>query len=798
MIPAIALLFIVPRAGIAWLFAIGFCLALFQSHAVLDGRLDKSLEKQDVWLEGAVIGVPEFRGTKLRFEMRVDRWDQAGAPPGKVRLSWYKIPLQDTSDDAVEPAVVLPGAGEVWRLPVRLRRPHGFMNPGGFDYEKWLFQRGISAVGYVHARDKLPEQWQGWRKDDAALSLDRWRSGYRDRLMSMMQDSPAEALVVGLVLGLRDGVSQRQWEVLRRTGTSHLMAISGLHIGMVSGLVFALALWLWKRCARCCESVAAPRVAAFVALLAGSGYAALAGFSIPTQRALVMLAVVMITLMAGRTVRPWYSLALALGVVLVLDTSAVLSAGFWLSFYAVGVIILSFSWSGEGKGWIKFIGLQLLLSLCFIPVTLWFFSQASLVSPLANTVAVPWVTLFTVPLALAGASLAWLWPSLSAWLLDASAMSAGWLMQGLEWLSSLPYAQINTGYLSLPPLLISVAGLMVLLASRQFPAPRRAQAGGVLLLLVAVGWVGANRWFGFSQKSLSQGEMQVSFLDVGQGLSVVVETASHALIYDLGGRFSEHFNAVDAVVLPFLQHQGISAVDTLVISHDDLDHYGAYEELFSSLPVDAVLTSVRGKRFREDRVICEAGQSWEWDGVKFSVLHPSGNWVSEDNDMSCVIRVASSYGSVLLTGDISRKVEALLLETSPEELVADVLQVPHHGSKTSSSAAFIAGVRPWLAIFDTGYANRWNFPRPEIKSRYDALGITTLQTDQTGAILLRFAEDAGNLGNFGDKTGYRASPPDASSGNSLIQPSTEQNNAPLLNEDWITLWRKYSRHFWNG
>ncbi len=670
----------------------------------MDARLPASLVGKDIVITGIVRSVPEKRGRGLRFEMEVLEWDQPSPAPKRIRLSSYgKL-------DALT-------AGDRWRLKVRLKPPHGFLNPGGFDYEKWLFQNAITAVGYVK------KDSGNVRLDPIPVSLNRWRQGKEVQLERALGDLPTAGTVVALTLGLRDGVTQEQWDLLRTTGTSHLMAISGLHIGLVAGLTFWLMNLFWRRCAKCCEWLASPRAAAWAAITSGLLYAAMAGFSVPTQRAFIMLSVVMVAIIVGRTVRPWYSLGLALVLVLILDTKAVLSPGFWLSFYAVAVILLSYSWLQKSRPWMRVIGIQLALSASFIPLTLWFFGEASLVAPLANLVAVPTVSLLTVPLALLGSIMLSVHAEFGTWLLGLAAWSLEVLEGILRFLASAPYASVSFPSPSFVSVIAATVGVLV-----WFTTLKRGWKVLSPVLLLPI--------FLSPRDAPAYGEALVTFLDVGQGLSTVIQTSEHTLVFDLGAKFSPRFDAVSAVILPYLGRQGIDRIDTLVISHDDLDHYGATDTFLQKVAVSRLLTSAKGNRFSPFDEACVAGQQWSWDGVSFKVLHPTPQWEGEDNDMSCVIKVETKHGSALLTGDIGRRSESHLVKNHSTMLSAEILQVPHHGSATSSSSEFIDAVSPDFAVFNTGYANRYGFPRPSVEQRYLDRGIRVAQTDKTGAITI--------------------------------------------------------------
>ncbi|MDX9767228.1 MAG: DNA internalization-related competence protein ComEC/Rec2, partial [Ectothiorhodospiraceae bacterium] len=506
----------------------------------------------------------------------------------------------------------------------------------------------------------------------------------------------------------------------------HLMAISGLHVGLVAGLAGLLALRLWRLSARLCLWLAAPRAAALAGLAAGFVYALLAGFAIPTQRALVMLTVVAAALAWGRIGTPSRTLALALLAVLLLDPLSVLSPGFWLSFAAVAVILYALTGrrAGHPLAWLR---IQVVIAIGLLPLTVWFFQFGAVVSPLANLIAVPWVGFVVVPSTLLGAALAPWMPAVAGlplWLADA-ALDLLWPV--LEWLAALPGGQW------LPPappfvwLLLALAGGALLLAPRGWPA----RWLGAVLLLPMLTW---------QPPAPAEGDFRFTLLEVGQGLAAVIETRRHLLVYDTGPRFSDRFDAGEAAIHPYLVHRGRRRVDRLILSHGDDDHAGGAASLLARVPVGEVLGDTGDRDDLPSPRPCKAGEAWRWDGVDFELLHPPRGWRG-DNEASCVLRVAAAGGSLLLTGDIERLAEAAMLRERREALAAEVMLIPHHGALTSSTPAFIDAVRPRLAVVSSGYGNRFGHPRPEILALYRERDIPVLDTAREGAITLRFEVD---------------------------------------------------------
>lgn len=693
----------------------GFLWAFLHAGWMLGNTLPKQLEGVDVEVEGTIASLVERNSRRARFEFLLDTpgdGEQEFSTPRRVLLSWY--------GKAPELSV-----GDRWRLTVRLKRPHGFMNPGGFDYEKWLFQRRINATGYV--RTKALQTFLA--SEQYSRPVDRLRQDLRQQIDHHLENHPFSGLITALAIGDRSRIHNEQWEILTGTGTNHLMAISGLHIGLVAGMAFFLGRWIWPLLWRAPLLVPAPRAAAVIALLAACGYAALAGFSIPTQRALIMVGVVMIALFLQRQISPSHGLALALGGVLLIDPMAVITVGFWLSFAAVAIILYGLGGRLHKKGgWRQWGRVQWVVSLGLLPLLAFSFQQAPLFSPLANLIAVPWVSLSVVPLTLLGAICLLLYPPLGGWLLLQAASLMGWLWPVLQWLAELRFAQWQLPA-EVPPwsLLAAVIGILWMLAPRGVPA-RWIGAGWLLPLVLT------------SPERPQQGEAWFTLLDVGQGLAAVVQTRNHTLVYDTGPKFSDHFDTGQAVVIPFLRREGITSLDMLIVGHGDNDHIGGADSLLQEYPARRLLTTVP-ERLPGNTELCRQGQSWSWDGVRFSVLHPTPQSTVEGNNASCVLKVETAASSLLLTGDIEQRAERRLVDENPSALAAAIMVAPHHGSKTSSSQQFIDAVSPDYVLFPAGYRNRFHHPHPNVVGRYLANGTQMLDSAHHGAIRFRLGKD---------------------------------------------------------
>lgn len=700
-----------PRVAPLALCCFGFLWAALHAHSLLQQGLDPALEGEELLLSGEIVSLPEREVQSMRFLFEPDQATQAGrevAVPRRLRLNWYRG----------YPETLAPG--QRWQLQVKLKRPWGMLNPGGFDYESWLFQQGIRATGYVRSSEQnrllADRLWQA--------PLQRLRFGLLNRLEAALAGHPAGGIVIALALGERGAISDRQWEVLLASGTNHLVAISGLHVGLVAGLLFFLVLALWRRCPGCCLRLAAPKAAAVAALLAGFAYAALAGFSIPTQRAMLMLLVVLGARLWQRPLAPLRALALALWLVLLWQPLAVLAAGFWLSFAAVALILFGMSGRlGEGGLWWKWGRVQVLASLGLLPLLLLFFQQGSLSAPLANLIAVPLVGFAVVPLTLLGTALVALWPEGGGAVLRAAADLFQWLWPGLEMLvRQVPLLSHSAPLWTLVPGILGVAWLLL---PRGWPL---RGLGGVLLLPMLL----------VKTAPPAEGSAEFTLLDVGQSLAAVVQTRRHTLVFDTGQRFPSGFDTGKAVLLPFLRERGIDTVDILLLSHADNDHMGGARSLSGGIPIRRILTSAPHRVSWARSELCRSGQSWQWDGVAFAILHPPDTDPGRNgrgNDDSCVLMVSAAGQRVLLPGDIEADAERLLL-AGDTDLHADVLVAPHHGSRSSSTRGFIEAVQPAWVLYPVGYRNRFGFPKPDVAARYRQAGGREIYSYRSGALSL--------------------------------------------------------------
>ena len=701
-----------PLLRVPALLVIGFFWAAWRAELALSPQLPRELEAQTILVEGTVLDMPTRSASGiLRLQLLVERMDAGSGWQDfqvRARLGWYETTQQ-------------PGTGERWQLAVRLKRPHGFANPGGFDYERWLFQQRIRATGYVR------EDARNRKLAEARPAL---INAIRTRLQLTMEhlqaDRPTVAMIRALTIGDRSAISTADWNVLRNSGTSHLMAISGLHISLAAGLVFWLVRRLWAHAGRLAEVIPARKVAAVTAVAGALLYAMLAGFGIPARRAVVMVTVVMLAVIFNRRSSLGPALCLAAIATLLLDPLSVLSAGWWLSFWAVALIAyLATGRHGRQGVAGRWVYMHVLLALGMLPILLVFFQSASLIAPLANVIAVPWVGMLVVPLALLGSLLSFLHTATGEFLLllAAGLLEPVWLW--LEWLASAPFSTWQQHQPSLWTLLPGVPGLALLLLPRGIPGRWLG-----LLLLLPIILVQPER--------PGPGEVHMTLLDVGQGLATVVQTQRHTLVYDAGPRFSEAFDTGAAVVVPFLRARGIRSIDTLVVSQGDNDHIGGAASLLAAYQVGRVISSVPGKIPQVAAAHCRRGQQWEWDGVVFRMLHPETATGQPGNNTSCVLKIDIRNGQgILLTGDIERETETRLLREQEDALAAAVLVVPHHGSNTSSTPEFVAQVGPEVALFPAGYLNRYRFPKQAVVERYESSGADWYQTGLAGAVAVR-------------------------------------------------------------
>ncbi len=713
---------------------LGFGYAGWRAETRLADALPRAWEGRDIEVNGVVTNLPQINERGTRFEFDVEEIRTGGAQvPKHISLSWYTERPRANTDPKPPPEL---RPGQRWQLTVRLRRPHGTQNPHGFDFEAWALERNIRATGYVRAQsaNALQDEFVG----SLDSRVDRIRIAIRDRMNTVLRDQPYRGVLVALAIGEQDAIPAEQWRVFWRTGVGHLMSISGLHITMVASLLYWLTFRFWARVPALALRLPAQRAAVLAGALTALTYSLIAGFSVPTQRTLFMLSAVAIALWTGRTSSPSRILAWAALAVLLLDPWAVLAPGFWLSFGCVAAIFyVTAHRTGQLSGWRSALLTQVAVTLGLLPMTLALFQEVSLVSPIANAFAIPLVSLVVVPLTLLGAGLSFIGPF--DFLLELAHWLMSWCYWALQWLAQAP----NAVWQSHAPTPFAVA--LALLGCAWWLLPRGMPArwlGAVMMLPL----------FLVVPAPPAAGEFRVTLLDVGQGLATVVRTANYALVYDTGPSWNPDADSGSRIVVPYLRGEGIARLNALIVSHEDDDHSGGARSIIAARDPDWVLSSVpaehRSLQGAREVMRCEAGDRWRWDGVDFTILHPTRDNYDEakrkTNNMGCVLKISGPGGSVLMTADIEKKSESELLQRfAPEDLRADVLIVPHHGSKTSSTAAFLDAVKAPIALLPVGYHNRFRHPNVEVMSRYAERGVTVRRTDGEGALLLTFGDVPG-------------------------------------------------------
>jgi competence protein ComEC len=697
--------------------------------------LAPTLEGRDVTVVGVVAAMPQRTDSGQRFRFAVEHAVAQGAVVAlapQLYLSWYEGVRGDgaATSEAARAAPEL-RAGERWRLQVRLKAPHGNRNPFGFDYELWLWEQGLQATGYVRTsvRDEVAEHLgQTW-----AHPVEAARQQVRDAIYARVPDRRRAGILAALVTGDQNAIDRGDWDIFRETGVAHLMSISGLHVTLFAWLAARIVNALWRRSQRLCLWFPAVHAGLVGGVLLAAAYALFSGWGVPAQRTVWMLATVGALRLSGRQ-WPWPAVwLLACAVVLAADPWSFLQAGFWLSFVAVAVLFASdtgASQRGDARLAVTsgpmgriFSALrqqgreQVVVTLALAPLTLLLFQQLSLIGLVANALAIPWVTLVVTPLAMLGVAV----PAL--WTLAGSAVSE--MTSGLRVLAGLPLASVSV---PAAPLWLGMAALFggLLLVMRW---PWGLRLLGVPLMVPVFFWQAPRPPIG---------EFELVAADVGQGNAVLVRTAHHALLYDAGPRFSRDSDAGQRVLVPLLRAWG-ERVDMLVLSHRDSDHTGGASAVLAMQPKAQLLSSIEpGHPLQQLHSVqrCEAGQKWAWDGVAFEVLHPvPGDYAGalKPNALSCVLRISSGRHAALLAGDIEEPQEARLLAAGTD-LRADVLLVPHHGSKTSSSAQFLQAVRPRFAVVQAGYRNSFGHPAAAVLQRYRDQRIEVVDSVRCGAM----------------------------------------------------------------
>ena len=691
-----------------------FGLGSVESH--LEHRLPPAMHGLLVTAEIEVESLPRVSGVAMRFDARVlslgPGWNARKPRPQKIRVTWYEAGVDVRS-------------GDRWSMRIRLRSPVGTLNATGFDYEAWLLANEIDALASVRSGTLLYRQ--------EGFSFQNRRAQLRTFFLDL--NTPHRGSLLALATGDTSQMLRRDWRLFRDTGTVHLMVISGLHLGLVALYAGLLGLGLFRCFPPVCRIIPAHHAGVICGVVAACGFSMLCGWTLPIQRAFIMVCSAAVAIFIRRRLRLADGWLLALALVLVQSPYASLASGFWLSFGAVALLML-LSWNAPmGSGpmyWLRTVfRTQVLLSLGMAPLLLIVIRELPLVSPLANLIAVPITTLIVVPSVLVASLLNNSMPLLAIGVLEAVGLVFSAQTWVLEWLNNLPPLRVAT--FNTPVALACLVSFLCLFYPARLAWRLLLLAPGVLLVLVLMP----------SSERPPQGEYRVTLLDVGQGLSVFVETRNKSLLYDAGARYPDGFDLGEAVVVPAIAASGWRHVDEFVLSHWDNDHAGGAGTVVDQLKVRSLMLAVDGRRAFPlgDSALrshptrpCRAGDTWTWDEVRFTVLHPAPQdegWRTS-NDLSCVLSIDNGRQAVLLPGDISQSVEFKIMNRMQP---VRVLLAPHHGSRSSSSFSFLRRLRPQFVLVSAGFQNRFGHPHADRVAAWHSTGANVMTTATHGALI---------------------------------------------------------------
>ena len=641
-------------------------------------------------VQGYVSSIPVSSASKTQFQFVVTRLNDHPARAHVLMSCFNACPNFQV--------------GEYWQLTAKLKKPLNLANPGGFDYVTWLQTRHIDWTGYVLHHSALL-----MAKKNIYSKLLVLRQYLASTLVELSFDTTSQGIVEALALGITTHIDKSSWDLFRRTGTTHLMVISGAHIGLVAGLIYGFVKWLWCRSGRLCLHLPAPKIASFFAIMIAGVYSVLAGFAVPAQRALIMCFFMFLPNFVNQRFNVWQAFRYALFAVLLIEPHSVRMPGFYLSFIAVAILVLV-NQRFVQKGFKKIVMMQIACLVGLMPLTLFFFSYGSLNGLLANVIAIPWVSFIIVPLSLIITLFGhWFVLPASATILSGSIQ---FLLSYLTWVDSLSFINLNfsvSQLLSPLAIMVSIGVLAFMPIARFIPA--------VLVLCLAACFPAVEK--------IKNGEARLDVLDVGQGLSIVVRTSQHVLVYDTGVQFYQGSDMGKLAIIPYLQTLNVKQLDKVVISHPDLDHRGGLASLEARYRIHELIVDKPSAYGRG--VSCHEYPDWTWDGIKFHFFS-NPTLVTTKNNSSCVLQISNIKGRVLLTGDIEKQAEDYLIQTYDKKLSSQVLVVPHHGSKTSSTGSFLKKVSPRYAVVSYGFDNRYRFPHQEVMQRYKSQGIAVYDT----------------------------------------------------------------------
>ncbi len=770
--------------GISWVFWQTFFMPVIPERVL----------NQPVFITGKLIELPNQELTKhrvkIQYVIKVDSISSSllAATNEEVSYAYQFKPIVSInwylSTKELSFKKPLPKLGETWQMRVKLKANHAAMNPGAFDYEAWLFQKGVTAKGYIKSLTKSEAHLQDTSvvlkiADTPWVSLSAWRSWLAQRLQQVFSDSEFISFYKALTFGDKSSISADDWVLLQNTGTIHLMVISGLHMGIIAFLGFWFFKQVWRWVGYRQTMVDLPKFAALGGLLFATLYLTISGFSIPTQRAWLMVAAVLGFILVRRTFQPWSALSMAALLVVLVDTTAVLSFGFWLSFLAVSFIFLALqrhqggekNATGEKRPfygrWLAtvktFLWIQWVLTLGLAPFLIWAFHSLPVYSFIANLIAVPFVSVLGLPWLFLSSVVGVFSVSLGQWMIAGLDLFWQPFWQFLQWVHQLP---LNTVAFSDRPVvwLLSIYALLFLGFWLKNRRHQYFLQGVVFLWIMSLSFGLLN-----SAERPKENQLVLTVLDVGQAQAIVMETKNHIILYDLGGKWGKNMDGTKLAIQPYLTSRGWKSVDILIVSHSDQDHSGGLKRLLNinNMPVKKALSGqpeVLNRRIQQEGFfqLCESGQSWTLDGIVFEILSPNKGWMeaelTSDNDRSCVLKITigdqKGGKKILITGDLSQKGEALLLKTYEREaLQANLLVAGHHGSQSSTSMAWLEAVSPTYMVFSAGYLNRFNFPSQAVlqriiyfnKQREPASSIQWWNTACSGALRFEVSPERINL-----------------------------------------------------